>query len=97
MGCVQIRWFDNDYWSCIAVAAEELSLLDEKTMFDAVETQGMQVNWKIMQLSEEIDSLIQAQYLWELLINKFRIITFFTIVGMICCNFCITKIVSMVD
>ena len=67
MGCVQIRWFDNDYWSCIAVAAEELSLLDEKTMFEAVETQGMQVNWKIMQLSEEIDSLIQVQYLWELL------------------------------
>ena len=67
MGCVQIRWFDNDYWSCIAVAAEELSLLDEKTMFDAVEIQGMQVNWEIMQLSEEIDSLIQVQYLWELL------------------------------
>ena len=44
MGCVQIRWFDNDYWSYIAVAAEELSLLDEKTMFDAIEIQGMQVN-----------------------------------------------------
>ena len=68
MGYVQIRWFDiNDYWSCVAVAAEELSLLDEKTMFDAVETQGMQVNREIMQLSEEIDSLIQVQYLWELL------------------------------
>ena len=49
------------------MAAEELSLLDEKTMFDAVEIQGMQVNWEIMQLSEEIDSLIQVQYLWELL------------------------------
>ena len=45
------------------MAAEELSLLDEKTMFDAVEIQGMQVNWEIMQLSEEIDSLIQVQYL----------------------------------
>ena len=74
------------------MAAEELSLLDEKTMFDAVEIQGMPVNWEIMQLSKEIDSLIQ-----ELLINKFRIITFFTIVDMIYYNFCITKIVSKVD
>ena len=37
--------------------------INEKTMFDAVEIQGMQVNWEIMQLSEEIDSLIQVQYL----------------------------------
>ena len=47
----------------IDLVAEELSLLDEKTMFDTVEIQGMQVNWEIMQLSEEIDSLIQVQYL----------------------------------
>ena len=45
------------------MAAEEFSLLDEKTMFDAVEIQGMQVNWEVMQLSEEIHSLIQVQYL----------------------------------
>ena len=67
------------------MAAEEFSLLDEKTMFDAVEIQGIQVNWEIMQLSEEI------------FFNSSTVLMRIIEVGMICCNFCITKVVSEVD
>ena len=52
-------WFDKEYWSCFAVAAEALALWDVKAVFDVVEIQSKQGNWKIIQVVEKIETLIQ--------------------------------------